>query len=378
MNWTAAGTGPRIGVDLRAVVGSLTGIGRFTVSLLRELAARKGADYVGLAHRWPVAREELTTAGVAVERQEAPYGLLWQQFLLPRRLDRGGIDLFWSPLLTLPLRLPVPGVVTVHDLTPVLMPEAHRFKVLVNTLPFLRPTLETAAAVAVDSQSTADDLRNHYPDCADRVRVVYPGVDAEFTPGKPEAIARTRGALDCPGGYLLYVGTLEPRKNLSLLLDAWEILINRHVEIPPLVLAGPYGWRSRALLRRAERLRNRGLQYLGPLPREELVRVMQASSVFIYPSLHEGFGLPPAEAMACGVPTVVADRSSLPEVVGDAGLLVDPFDPDDLAAALLGLLEQPDKATTMAERGRERADRFSWSGAAAEMEAIFLQALRLQ
>lgn len=369
---------PRIGVDLRAVVGSLTGIGRFTLSLLRGLVARESADYVGMAHRWPVARDELADAGVTLERQAAPYGLIWQQLVVPRRLKRGGIDLFWSPLLTLPPRLAVPGVVTVHDLTPVLIPETHRLKVLISTLPFLRPTLERAAAVAVDSLSTATDLRAHFPDCADRVQVVYPGVDPDFVPGDTETIARTRKTLDHPEGYLLYVGTLEPRKNLSLLLDAWELLRDRRSEVLPLVIAGPYGWRSRSLLRRIERRLDQGLHYLGPLPREELVRVVQASSVFVYPSLHEGFGLPPAEAMACGVPTVVSDCSSLPEVVGDAGCRVDPSDPEDLAATLSDLLEHPAKAASLGEKGRIRAGRFSWSRAAEEMEAIFLEALRLQ
>ena len=272
----------------------------------------------------------------------------------------------------------IPGVVTVHDLTPVLLPETHRLKVLLNTLPFLRPSLERAVTVAVDSRSTADDLANHYPDLADRVRVVYPGVDPDFAPGKADAIARTRVALDFPEGYLLYVGTLEPRKNISLLVDAWEILRSRHEGVLPLVLAGPYGWRSRNLLRRIEHRTDKGLRYLGPLPREELVRVVQASSIFVYPSLHEGFGLPPAEAMACGVPTVVSNRTSLPEVVGDAGRQVDPSDPEDLAATLLDLMEHPETAADLAAMGRERAGRFTWGKAAEEMEAIFFEALRIQ
>lgn len=366
---------PTVGVDLRALVANPSGVGFMTLALLRRLAERGRARYLGLAHRPTVADSELAAAGIDLEHQPAPYGVLWQQLRLPRRLRRGDIDLFWSPLMTLPMRMPLPAVVTIHDLTPLLHPQTHRLKVRLSVLPFLRSTLEQARLVAVDSEATAQDLRTHYPASGQKLRVVHPGVDPEFHPAPPADIDRVRRELGCPQGYLLYAGTLEPRKNLGLLLDAWEALRRDDADTPPLVIVGPYGWRSCHLLDRIERLAADGLHYLGRLPRERQVEVVQAASIFVYPSLYEGFGLPPAEAMACGLPVVVSDRSSLPEVVGDAGLQVDPESAGDLASAIRRLLDEPTLARDLGEKAQDRSRRFDWEVSAQQMEEILLEAL---
>ncbi|HEV3073661.1 MAG TPA: glycosyltransferase family 1 protein, partial [Thermoanaerobaculia bacterium] len=320
-------------------------------------------------------------------------GVVWQQLLLPRRLRRGDVDLLWSPLLTLPLDCPVPAVATVHDLTVLLMPEAHRAKVRFSLLPFLAASFRRARRLVTLSRATADDIAFHYPGSAAKVRVVYPGVDEEFRPGTADEIAATRAALGAPRGYLLYAGTLEPRKNVGALLDAWEALAADDPGFPPLVLAGPYGWGSRALAARIAGLAARSgdgtglaatppsaapggrLLALGHLDRARLVRVFQAASLFVYPSLYEGFGLPPAEALACGVPAVALDTSSLPEVIGEAGVLVAPGDTAALAAALGRLVSEPGLAAELAGRAAAQAGRFRWQRAAAEMEDVFREAL---
>jgi glycosyltransferase involved in cell wall biosynthesis len=414
---------PRVAIDLRALVPLPTGIGVYTRSLAIALAARGGMRYLGVAHRPPRGAEELAAAGIDLEDQRAPLGVVWQQLLLPRRLRRGDVDLLWSPLLTLPLACPVPAVATVHDLTVLLMPEAHRAKVRFSLLPFLAASFRRARRLVTLSRATADDIAFHYPGSADKVRVVYPGVDEEFRPGTAEEIAATRQALGAPRGYLLYAGTLEPRKNVGALLDAWEALAADDPSFPPLVLAGPYGWGSRALAARIARLAARDgpgtgvaprppadataahageeqafaspgtsagtglaampppaasgsrLLALGHLDRARLVRVFQAASLFVYPSLYEGFGLPPAEALACGVPAVALDTSSLPEVVGEAGLLVAPGDTAALAAALGRLVAEPGLTAELAGRAAAQAGRFRWQRAAAEMEEVFREAL---
>jgi glycosyltransferase involved in cell wall biosynthesis len=381
---------PRVAIDLRALVPLPTGIGVYTRSLAIALARRGGMRYLGVAHRPPRGAGELAAAGIDLEAQRAPLGVVWQQLLLPRRLRRGDVDLLWSPLLTLPLDCPVPAVATVHDLTVLLMPEAHRAKVRLSLLPFLAASLRSARRLVTLSRATADDIAFHYPGSAAKVRVVYPGVDEEFRPGAAEEIAATREALGAPRGYLLYAGTLEPRKNLGALLDAWESLAADDPGFPPLVLAGPYGWGSRALAARIARLAARDargtgrgagdapagrLLALGHLDRARLVRIFQAASLFVYPSLYEGFGLPPAEALACGVPAVALDTSSLPEVVGDAGLLVAPGDTAALAAALGRLVADPGLTAELAGRAPAQAARFRWPRAAAETEDVFREAL---
>lgn len=366
---------PRIAVDLRALVGVPSGIGYYTHSLISCLARRGGAAYVGMAHRPIVDDRRLVELGVEMEAHGGPLGVWWQQLILPGRLKRANIDLLWSPITTLPWRLSIPGVVTVHDLTTLLHPHTHRLKVRLSVLPFLANTLGKARRIATDSEATARDIRDHYPRCAARIEVVYPGIDPEFRPGNSQEIEATRDELGCPDGYILYSGTLEPRKNIGTLLTAWETLRQTQSGVPPLILTGPYGWRSLDLLSRIQGLAHQGLHYLGRVERERLVRLMQAASIFVYPSLYEGFGLPPAEAMACGIPTIASKRASLPEVVGDAGLLFEPENPEELAGAIRRLLREPSLATELGNRGWRRAQRFRWEHAAELMEQLFDQAL---
>ncbi|MGH9379868.1 MAG: glycosyltransferase family 4 protein [Thermoanaerobaculia bacterium] len=369
-------TTPTIGVDLRGLVGPPTGIGRYSLELLARLARRGNARFLGLAHReLHEDARALDGAGVRVEVQAAPLGVVWQQWRLPARLARGDVDLLWSPINVLPWRLPVPGVVSLHDLTPLLFPETHRLKVRLSVLPFLERTLASARRVVTGSQAIAEELRFHFPECAGRLRVVHHAAGEEFRPASEEEVAAVRVRLGAPRGYVLYVGSIEPRKNLGVLLDAWEGMRADDPEAPPLVLAGGYGWRSRGLARRIERLEGRGLIAAGRLPADELLRLFQGASLFVYPSLAEGFGLPPLEAMACGVPTLVSDRSSLPEVVGDGGLTVDALDPRAWAQAMRGVLRDASLASELGERARRRAAAFSWDRAAGEMEAVFTEAL---
>ena len=364
-----------MGIDLRAMSAPASGIGRFTISLVRALQRRGAFRYLGMAHRnFESVGAEL--GNLPFEVQSAPLGAIWQQLRLPSRLGRGDIDLFWSPLFTLPLRSRLPAVVTVHDLTALLLPEAHRWKVRWSQRPFLGPSLARARRVLADSESTANDLRQHFPDCAARLEVVYPGVDPEFRPAAPAEVAQIRTTLGCHDGYLLYAGVLEPRKNVATLLDAWEELRRSDPGTPPLVLAGPVGWHSAALEARIRELDPLGLQALGFLERARFVEVVQGALVFAYPSLYEGFGLPVAEAMACGVPVVTSNRSSLPEIVGDAGVLVDPERPSELAAALRTLLDDADRRRQLSETGRERVAHFTWERAAEQMEDVFRRALQ--
>jgi glycosyltransferase involved in cell wall biosynthesis len=365
---------PTAAVDLRALVGRPSGIGWFTLAVARRLAQRGRFSVLGLAQAEPFEAAALREAGARLETQPAPFGLFWQQIRLPPRLASPDVDVFWSPLFTLPLNLPVPGVVTVHDLSVFLLPKAHRFKVRWSLRPFLGSSLRRARWIAADSEATARDLGRRFPSLAHKVRIVYPGVDSEFRPAPVDEIARTRLELACPDGYLLFSGTLEPRKNVELLLDVWEAL-RRVGDAPPLVVCGGYGWHSEALAERIRRLHEAGVHNLGHLPRERLVRVMQAARAFVYPSRFEGFGLPVAEAMACGIPTLASRRSSLPEVVGSGGILFDPDRPAELADALRRILREPAFASELSRRGPAQAARFDWDQTAERMEELFDSAL---
>ena len=349
-----------------------TGIGVHTLELAERLARAGEFELVGLAHREPRAAARLAAAGVRVEWQRAVLGVIWQQTALPRRLAAGDIDLFWSPLLTLPRRLPVPGVVTIHDLAALLWPETLPARVRWSLLPFLGATVESARRIVAVSHATARDLEAAFPAAAGKIEVIWNGVGEGWTPGAPAEVEATRARLGAPRGYFLYAGTLEPRKNLELLLDGWERLRRDRPEAAlPLLVAGPEGWKQRALEARIESLAPAGVRRLGRLPFAELRAVVRAATAFVYPSLYEGFGLPVAEAMACGVPVVTSTSSSLPEVAGDAGLGVHPDDFEELAAALERLVTEPGLAAELGRRGIERARRFSWDDAAARLAGVF-------
>jgi glycosyltransferase involved in cell wall biosynthesis len=364
-----------VAVDLRALVPALTGIGVYTRSLLLAAAPRQRFRYVGMSHRPPHDQSELAAAGVTVEVQRAPLGVLWQQLVLPRRLGKGDVDLLFSPLNTMPLSCPVPAVVTVHDLTAMLYPETHTAKLRLSLLPFLRPSLERAARLVAVSRATADDLAFHFPQCRGKIAVVYSGVDPALEPGRPEEIAAVRAELGAPDGYLLYVGTLEPRKNVDVLLDAWERLAGGPQPGLPLVVAGDPGWKNRHLARRLAALDGRGVRALGRVERRRLAALYQGARVFVYPSLYEGFGLPVTEALACGVPVVTSNRSSLPEAAGDAGVLVDPTDAGAVAQAIAAILGSPEREAELKARAVAQARRFCWQQTAREMEEVFSDAL---
>lgn len=364
---------PRIAVDGRALVDPPAGVGYYTRALLLALAQRGNARLTALSHRSARQAAELAAAGVELETLQAPFGYWWQQRTLPKRLRGGTFDLLWSPLPTLPLEPTIPAVVTIHDLTPLLFPYWHSWRNRVTFRRQLPATLRTAARIVAVSEATARDIEHRFPTTAQRLDVVANGVDPIFVPATTSQAEAIRRSFEAPHGYVLFVGTLEPRKNLRRLLDAWHLVAER-LENPPLLLvAGGRGWRSGGLRRRLQR--TPGTRYLGRLPRSRLVEALQGASVFAYPSLYEGFGLPVAEAMACGVPVVTSDRSSLPEVVGDCGVLVNPQHTQELAAALLDLLGDPARRRDLGQRAARRAERFSWDNAAAQMEEVFALAL---
>ncbi len=369
---------PTIALDGRVLVDAPAGAGYYTRSILAKLAQRGRYRYVAFCHRPPRDVESLTAAGVRYEVIRAPLGFWWQQRTLPRRLAAAAkkgaeFDLLWSPVATLPRRLSIPAVVTIHDLTPLLFPYWHSWRNRVTFKRQLPSSLDQAARVIADSQSTAADLERRFPWTAGRLTVVHLGIDPEFKPADPTRAAAIRRSFDAPRGYGLFVGTIEPRKNLHTLLDAWQRVRERVPDAPPLLVAGGRGWRSGGVRRRLGRAP--GVEYLGRLPRSRLVEVTQGATVFVYPSRYEGFGLPVAEAMACGVPVVTSDRSSLPEVIDDAGFQVHPQHTQKLAAAIERILTDRALHQRLAARGIARAALFTWDKAAEETEAVFDQAL---
>ena len=255
--------------------------------------------------------------------------------------------------------------VTIHDMTCWLMPELHPSANLRAERGFAEVVRRADAAIA-NSQSTRDDAVRLLALPPERVRVVYPGIPPPFFEVSPEGVDRVRRRYRLDRPFILFIGTIEPRKNIDTLLDAYESLPCDVREEFLMVVAGPVGWAQPATTRRLSRIR-----YLGYLPEVDIAPLTAAAAVFAFPSLYEGFGFPVAQALAAGVPVVTSNVSSLPEVAGDAALLVDPRSTAELRDALCRLLLSPDLRGTLAARGRCRARQFRWEECASQSLRFF-------
>jgi glycosyltransferase involved in cell wall biosynthesis len=268
----------------------------------------------------------------------------------------------------LPLIHPRRSVVTVHDLGYHYYPEAHTLFQNLYLRWSTRHNARVASRVVADSQATRQDLLRWVGIGADKVAVVYPGRDEGLARVvDAEVLAGVRARYGLAGAYLLYVGTLQPRKNLVRLVQAFALLLGSHSSSPlfpadlQLVLAGQKGWLYDEILAQVRRLDLAGrVVTTGYVPDQELPALLSGALAFVFPSLYEGFGLPVLEAMACGTPVVCSNTSSLPEVAGEAALMVDPQDTGALAEALWRIVSDVGLRRTLVERGGERVKRFSW------------------
>ncbi len=296
----------------------------------------------------------------------AHYARVPQDGLVP------GVDVFHGTDHLLPYFRRIRTVFTLHDLIPLLFPEFHlplnRWFLNLMFPRFLR----RADAIVAVSECTKKDAIRIYGTPEEKITVIYNGVDARFHPVRDaETLRRVRAAYRLPEAYILYVGTIEPRKNLARLLDAYHAL--RQAGYPhKLAIVGAKGWLYQPFFDRIAAL---GLQdeviFPGYIADEDLPAVYSGAALFAFPSLYEGFGIPPLEAMACGVPTLVSDTSSLPEVVGDAALQVSPTDTGAIKAGMERILSDAALARELAGRGPERARMFTWDKAARQLVDLY-------
>ncbi len=250
---------------------------------------------------------------------------------------------------------------TLYDLTCWLAPETHAAANVAMSKKFAAKVLTRATGMIAISESTRLDAIRILGLRPERIEVIYPGVAEAFFRAKP--ISRSKP-------YILFVGTIEPRKNIALLLDSYRQLAPSLKEEFDLVIAGPAGWGDATVLDRL-RAGSPGVQYLGYVAEGDLPGLTAGATVFVYPSLYEGFGLPLAQAMAAGVPVITSNVSSLPEVGGDAALLIDPKSTADLAAALSRVLLSPDLRKTMSAKGIARASQYRWVACASKSWRFF-------
>jgi glycosyltransferase involved in cell wall biosynthesis len=376
----------RIGIDYTAAVRQGGGIGRYTRNLIRALAqldtenqyilfvAGGWGEGDGLGP-WPanfrVRWIPLSDRWVHV---------FWQRLRLPVPVQTitGALDLFHSPDFVLPPTGRTPAILTVHDLSFLCVPQFF--------VPGFREYLEKAVSRAVnraacilaDSESTRGDLMQLMTVEPERVTVLYPGVESRFRPVKEaQVLAAVRARYQLPDRFILGLSTLQPRKNFDGLIEAFRRLLARVADEPEmaelhLVIAGGKGWMYEDTLAHVQRagLGDR-VHFPGFVAEADLPALYCLASAFAFPSWYEGFGLPVLEAMACGTPVVAANNSSLPEVVDEAGLLVDAADVDGLSGALGRLLTDEALQGRLIRAGLDQAQGFTWEGAAQQLLHVY-------
>jgi len=305
-------------------------------------------------------------------RQALLFGLnLWPNHIVDLMAQPDGI-FHATKLIHPPRRLRLTA--TLHDMTCWLLPEFHRSANVAAEKRFAERIWKRAAGLIAVSDSTRRDAVKVLNLNPEAIQVIYPGVAEPFFVASVETRASVRVKYGLRRPYALYVGTIEPRKNLDRLLDAWPTLSTSVREQFDLVIAGPEGWQSARTLARL-RAPVPGVRYLAYVPESDLPDITAGATVFVYPSLYEGFGFPVAQAMAAGVPVITSDLSSLPEVTGGAAALIDPHSPAELRAALDGLLTSPATRQRLAAAGRTQAQRFRWDLCARRSLEFFEQIL---
>lgn len=355
-----------------------TGITRYSWNLLKHLPdgapGHTFSAYAGerglreLSGRLTVHRNLLPTKNPMVRA-------VWGQALLPLYLTRDRVDLLHGLGFVLPLLDRRPSVLTIYDLGFLVHPHLYKPTRRVYLGTMLRLSARRATRFIAISHHTQTDLEQELGLGRDRIDVVPCAVEEGMQPEEDSATLEAfRERAGLPSSMILYLGTVEPRKNLETLLQAYRHLLDRD-GAPPLIIAGARGWGWQTIHKKAEALDlDHHVVFPGFVPREELALWYSACQVFVYPSRYEGFGIPPLEAMACGAPVIAADASSLPEVVGDAGILFPPEDPVALADALHEVLRDSSLRESLSSRGRERSRMFRWEEIARRTADVYERA----
>jgi glycosyltransferase involved in cell wall biosynthesis len=369
----------RIGIDYTAAVRQGAGIGRYTRELVRSLAKLdRGHDYVLFAAAggqqpadtaWPRSFQMRS-----VPLSDRALTILWHRLRLPLwvELATGPLDIFHSPDFVLPSVRRAKTLVTVHDLSFIRYPQCADANLRAYLNQVVPRSVQRADLVLADSQSTKDDLVELLGVEPDKIEIVYPGVEERFHPIEDQALLdEVRRRYTLPPRFILGVGTLQPRKNFTRLIEAFADL-RFAIRDLRLVIAGGKGWLYEEIFATVERL---GLEekvvFPGFVADEHLPALYNLADLFVFPSLYEGFGLPPLEALACGTPVITSDASSLPEVVGQAGLMVEATDVEALAQAMKQVLEDDALQEEMIARGLEQARKFTWQKAASRLLNLY-------
>lgn len=365
----------RIAFDGTTLTPGRTGVGYYTEHLLQHLAREvesTGDELIVVSNQRIDTARPLPPHVRVHEGRRFPLRVAWMQLLAGRVIDDLRADVAHFTNGMLPLGTSAARVVTIHDVSLTLYPECHPVRRRVINRPLVAVAARVADAVVAVSESARHDLRAFHRIPDERISVVHEAAGPAFRPVSDARVrARIRMRYGLPERFILYVGAIEPRKNLRRLVDGFAAARRQGIE-HELVCVGPYGWASRDLYERVDHLGlGRQVHFTGYVPVEDLPVIYSLADVFVFPSIYEGFGLPVIEAMACGAPVVTANTSSLAEIAAGAAETIDPHDEDALTAALVSLVRDRGRREELSRLGLARAREFSWTRTARETLAIY-------
>jgi len=365
--------GVRIGIDARKLHDF--GIGTYIRNLIRQLARLDhDTEFVLLCR--PPDRQALATIGenFRTVAETAPNYSISEQFKIPLALKRERVSLFHAPHYVLPVLVPCRSVVTIHDCIHLMFPQYLPGRL---ALAYARTSIAMASRradrILTVSESSKRDILRFVDVPASKIDVIYNAYDERFGVEPREAdVVRVAERYQLHDQFVLYAGNVKPHKNLARLIEAFHIVRDRGLDNLKLVLIGDEISRYAALRRAVHQHQlHKYVRFLGYLPEETLAVMYRLAGVFVFPSLYEGFGLPPLEAMASGTPVVTSNVSSLPEVAGGAALLVDPYDPGAIADGICEVLTDEALRRNLREKGLARARQFSWEDSVRRVRGIY-------
>jgi len=399
-----------VGIDIRVLArGKKTGIEEYTSNLLSFLLTFKNSEkikyklFYNAFNKVKLDYSWIKPDNVELKEFKLPNRILDLLTLVFKKptIDKflGPVDIFFSPHF-LPISLPqqIKRVITIHDLSFKHHPQFFSFsRKLWHFLTFPKKQVKKADKIITDSFSTKEDLIKIYGIEPEKIDVIYLGIGSEFKPKLKTSsqLKEVKNKYNLPDNFILYFGTIEPRKNLALLIKAFENIKENFSDYNPkiswaglegratsrgknlfddlkLVIAGSKGWLYKDVIEKTKKSKHKeDIIFTGTIDSIDKPFLYNLASIFIYPSFFEGFGFPPLEAMACGTPTIVSNTSSLPEVVGDGAIMIDPYNVDELTYAIKKVLEDKELRNNLTEKGFERVKKFDWGKTAKQTLEVF-------
>lgn len=378
----------KVSIDVQLLLkGEKTGIGWFAHNVLRNLSINSDRQYqlncfvFGYKKEKRLILDEYKKYGYTISKvnwfHDVIYRMIWNFIPIPYRFffkKKSQVTLFFNYII--PPGVSGKKITVVHDMAYKSYPETVRTKTRKFLDLSLSKTCKRADKIITISEFSKSEIMKYLKVEADKIEVIPLGVDVGYYHSNysENDVEMVKEKYKINGEYFLYLGTIEPRKNIERLIRAYGALYEQRKDIPKLILAGKKGWLYEDIFNTLEELKLHDVvKFLGYIEIQDAPKLITGSIAFIFPSLYEGFGLPPLEAMACGTPVITSDVASLPEVVGEAGMLIDPLDINSIKEAMSRIVTEPDLRIKLSKAGIQQAKKFSWEETAKRIERVIDQ-----